>query len=129
MNLAFTGGVHDWTPSRMADIKRKDLPIEGYTFPASRSGHKLDLYNLESAYAEDSPYVLTSPRSLEACAQLNIKVSLTLWVDKFPLSHWSSLLIAALWDIRNLPWVAKSVMQWIELLSYLFIIWPILSKS
>ena len=32
---------------------------------------QLNLYNFETA--EDSRYVLTSPRSLEACARLNTK--------------------------------------------------------
>ena len=53
-----------------------NLPVENYGISPS-SGLKLDLYNFESAYAEDSPYVLTSPRSLEACAQLDLKVG---WV-------------------------------------------------
>ncbi|XP_072027734.1 uncharacterized protein [Amphiura filiformis] len=56
----------------MAD-RRNDLPIEEYGCLPSKPGVKLDLYNFESTYAEDSPYVLTSPRSLEACAQLDIK--------------------------------------------------------
>lgn len=37
---------------------------------------KIDLYNFEHADFLDSKYVLTSPRSLEACARLNIKVGL-----------------------------------------------------
>ena len=58
----------------MADLdvnNLRDLPIEAFS---STSGLKLDLYNFESTYAEDSPYILTSPRSLEACAQLDLKV-------------------------------------------------------
>ncbi|XP_070550141.1 coiled-coil domain-containing protein 177-like [Ptychodera flava] len=34
---------------------------------------KLDLYNFESPEAEDSRYILTSPRSLEACARYGIR--------------------------------------------------------
>jgi len=33
----------------------------------------LDLYNFDSPTAEGSKYVLTSPRSLEACSRLHIK--------------------------------------------------------
>ena len=33
----------------------------------------LDLYNFDSHEAEGSKYVLTSPRSLEACSRLKIK--------------------------------------------------------
>ena len=35
---------------------------------------KIDLYNFDHIDFADSKYVLTSPRSLEACARLNIKV-------------------------------------------------------
>ncbi|XP_059152921.1 coiled-coil domain-containing protein 177-like [Physella acuta] len=34
---------------------------------------KIDLYNLDDAKFENSKYVLTSPRSLEACSRLNVK--------------------------------------------------------
>jgi hypothetical protein len=36
---------------------------------------KIDLYNFDHIDFVDSKYVLTSPRSLEACARLNIKVN------------------------------------------------------
>jgi hypothetical protein len=47
--------------------------------PATSSGPirgqiKIDLYNFDHIDFADSKYVLTSPRSLEACARLNIKV-------------------------------------------------------
>ena len=35
----------------------------------------LDLYNYDSPAAQSCPYVLTSPRSLEACSRVGIKVS------------------------------------------------------
>ncbi len=35
---------------------------------------KIDLYNFDHIDFADSKYVLTSPRSLQACARLNIKV-------------------------------------------------------
>ena len=35
---------------------------------------QLDLYNFEEPQFEGSKFVLTSPRSLEACSQLGIKV-------------------------------------------------------
>ncbi len=34
----------------------------------------LDLFNFDRPEYEDSKYVLTSPRSLEACSRLSIKV-------------------------------------------------------
>lgn len=34
----------------------------------------LDLYNYDSPDAQSCPYVLTSPRSLEACSRVGIKV-------------------------------------------------------
>ena len=36
---------------------------------------ELNLYNFEENEFADSKYVLTSPRSLEACDMLNVKVS------------------------------------------------------
>lgn len=42
----------------------------------------LDLLNFESDIAEGCEYVLTSPRSLQACAQLNIKPVELLKVSK-----------------------------------------------
>lgn len=42
------------------------LPIRGQI--------KIDLYNFDHIDFADSKYVLTSPRSLEACARLNVKV-------------------------------------------------------
>jgi len=40
----------------------------------TRGQLKIDLYNFDHIDFADSKYVLTSPRSLEACARLNIKV-------------------------------------------------------
>ncbi len=40
----------------------------------NRGQLKIDLYNFDHIDFADSKYVLTSPRSLEACARLNIKV-------------------------------------------------------
>ena len=40
----------------------------------SRGQLKVDLYNFDHTDFGDSKYVLTSPRSLEACSRLNIKV-------------------------------------------------------
>jgi hypothetical protein len=41
---------------------------------SSRGQMKIDLYNFDHIDFSHSKYVLTSPRSLEACARLNIKV-------------------------------------------------------
>ena len=41
-------------------------------------GLHIDLYNLEDGKFEGSKYVLTSPRSLEACSRLDVKASLQL---------------------------------------------------
>lgn len=40
-----------------------------------RGQPKIDLYNFDHSDFVDSKYVLTSPRSLEACARLKIKVN------------------------------------------------------
>ncbi|CAL8099233.1 unnamed protein product [Calicophoron daubneyi] len=40
---------------------------------ANAAAPNIDLYNFEDPQFEDSRYVLTSPRSLEACARLNIR--------------------------------------------------------
>ena len=42
-----------------------------------RGQRKIDLYNFDHIDFVDSKYVLTSPRSLEACARLNVKVKQT----------------------------------------------------
>ena len=54
-------------------------PVKQQQRPAANSGLirgqvKIDLYNFDHVDFADSKYVLTSPRSLEACARLNIKV-------------------------------------------------------
>ena len=50
----------------------------------------LDLLNFEADIAEGCEYVLTSPRSLQACAELNIKPVELLKVSKkkpYPYPH------------------------------------------
>ena len=41
---------------------------------SNRGQLKIDLYNFDHSDFRDSKYVLTSPRSLEACSRLKIKV-------------------------------------------------------
>ena len=53
------------TPTRKRSA-RASLPRRGQL--------KIDLYNFDHPDFIDSKYVLTSPRSLEACSRLNIKV-------------------------------------------------------
>ena len=48
-------------------------PVSSSSIPR-RGQLKIDLYNFDHIDFADSKYVLTSPRSLEACARLNIKV-------------------------------------------------------
>ncbi|CAF0946263.1 unnamed protein product, partial [Didymodactylos carnosus] len=48
-----------------ANINKRSVPIRGQL--------KIDLYNFDHYDFQDSKYVLTSPRSLEACCRLNIK--------------------------------------------------------
>lgn len=43
---------------------------------SNRGQLKIDLYNFDHSDFRDSKYVLTSPRSLEACSRLNIKVKI-----------------------------------------------------
>jgi hypothetical protein len=47
-----------------------------------RGQMKIDLYNFDHLAFVDSKYVLTSPRSLEACARLDVKVEPT-----FPMTR------------------------------------------
>lgn len=42
----------------------------------SKGELNINLFNFEDPRFEDSKYILTSPRSLEACSRLNIKVCL-----------------------------------------------------
>ncbi|XP_030835478.1 coiled-coil domain-containing protein 177 [Strongylocentrotus purpuratus] len=48
-----------------------DLPIEDWR--SSLMEKKIDLYNFEGCAAEESSYILTSPRSLRACARMKIQ--------------------------------------------------------
>lgn len=54
------------TPVKKQRSSRASLPRRGQL--------KIDLYNFDHVDFIDSKYVLTSPRSLEACSRLNIKV-------------------------------------------------------
>lgn len=47
-----------------------------------RGQMKIDLYNFDHLDFADSKYVLTSPRSLEACARLNVKVESTFRIPR-----------------------------------------------
>ncbi|XP_071494217.1 uncharacterized protein [Diadema antillarum] len=48
-----------------------DIPVEEWR--SSLLEKKIDLYNFESVAAEDCPYILSSPRSLRACARMKIQ--------------------------------------------------------
>jgi len=58
--------------TRTTTIKQHKRPVTS-SVPI-RGQVKIDLYNFDHIDFADSKYVLTSPRSLEACARLNIKV-------------------------------------------------------
>lgn len=45
-----------------------------FTENGSVSALQINLFNFEDPKFEDSKYVLTSPRSLEACARVGVKV-------------------------------------------------------
>lgn len=45
-----------------------------FTENGSVSAPQINLFNFEDPKFEDSKYVLTSPRSLEACARVGVKV-------------------------------------------------------
>lgn len=51
----------------VSEIKCKAAPPQDLSL-------NLDLYNYDSPAAQACPYVLTSPRSLEACSRVGIKV-------------------------------------------------------
>jgi hypothetical protein len=59
--------------TRSATTKQYKRPVTASSIPI-RGQVKIDLYNFDHIDFAHSKYVLTSPRSLEACARLNIKV-------------------------------------------------------
>jgi hypothetical protein len=56
----------------MAKTKQQTRPRTTSSIPI-RGQVKIDLYNFDHIDFANSKYVLTSPRSLEACARLSIK--------------------------------------------------------
>jgi len=54
-----------------------------YSGMDTEAGLHIDLFNFEDEKFEGSKYILTSPRSLEACSRLGIKVNKT--IDKIVL--------------------------------------------
>lgn len=57
----------------------------------------LDLYNFDTPDAQSCPYVLTSPRSLEACSRVGIKVKTgLLWFLTFIM--YGDIVIFNLWQ-------------------------------
>jgi hypothetical protein len=58
--------------TRIPSAKQQKRPVSSSA--PIRGQVKIDLYNFDHIDFADSKYVLTSPRSLEACARLNIKV-------------------------------------------------------
>jgi hypothetical protein len=58
---------------RTTITKQSKRPVTASSIPI-RGQVKIDLYNYDHIDFANSKYVLTSPRSLEACARLNIKV-------------------------------------------------------
>ena len=60
---------------REREREREILTIIYLIIFAAESVEKIDLYNFEEPRFENSRYVLTSPRSLEACSRLNVKVN------------------------------------------------------
>lgn len=65
-----TAGTSIISPTHHRNERKRptsgSIPIRGQL--------KVDLYNFDHIDFVDAKYVLTSPRSLEACARLNIKV-------------------------------------------------------
>lgn len=59
--------------TRTTTTKQQRRPVTAGSIPI-RGQVKIDLYNFDHIDFADSKYVLTSPRSLEACARLGIKV-------------------------------------------------------
>jgi hypothetical protein len=71
-----TSGCLNLTRPTSGTLVRSKSPNKQFsrrTIPA-RDQVKIDLYNFDHIDFADSKYVLTSPRSLEACFRLNIKV-------------------------------------------------------
>ena len=58
--------------TQIISVKQRKRPVNS-SIPI-KGQVKIDLFNFDHIDFADSKYVLTSPRSLEACARLNIKV-------------------------------------------------------
>ena len=71
--LFFIGASGNWT--RNTDHPSRKRESQNMNVTAKTSPLQINLYNFEDPQFEDSRYVMTSPRSLEACSRLGIKVS------------------------------------------------------
>lgn len=87
--------------SRKTTVKPQTRPRIPSSIPI-RGQPKIDLYNFDHIDFADSKYVLTSPRSLQACARLNIKVSLIENSNRLT-NHFSSRLNYYRKNYRILP--------------------------
>ncbi|XP_002742158.2 uncharacterized protein LOC100372703 [Saccoglossus kowalevskii] len=71
--MAFTTGMTTGPNYDVDDFFEEDnKTVDDYSKKLSRTP-KLDLYNFDSPDAENNRYILTSPRSLEACSFFGIK--------------------------------------------------------
>ncbi|UJR22874.1 hypothetical protein I4U23_025903 [Adineta vaga] len=91
--------------SRPTSGTRTVPPAKQHQRPAPNSGLirgqlKIDLYNFDHIDFADSKYVLTSPRSLEACARLDIKPA-TLLPRKLADLTSDKVRFSTLMDIRD----------------------------
>ncbi|CAF1186519.1 unnamed protein product [Adineta ricciae] len=84
--------------TRVASVKQHQRPTAASGL--IRGQVKIDLYNFDHVDFADSKYVLTSPRSLEACARLNIKPA-TLLPGKLSDLTSDKVRFSTLVDIRD----------------------------
>ena len=63
-----------------------DLPLKRFKY-LNETNVKIDLENFESPEHQSSKYILTSPRSLEACSRLKIKPTELVEKSMFEIEH------------------------------------------
>ena len=79
-NIYFNFFILNFTFSGAAMNRMRSPSPAPKDFRTSKTKLHIDLFNFDDPKFENSKYVLTSPRSLEACSRLGVKVcSMTLW--------------------------------------------------
>ena len=73
-SILYIGSSQNYT--RKVEAPKPYRAMEGTEDSMLKGIPKMDLMNFEDPQFEEGKYVLTSPRSLEACSRLGVKVSI-----------------------------------------------------